>query len=125
MGDRVKLALGELESRVSEVLWDHGGWLTPADVQVHLLQGGHGVGYTTVMTVLARLWGKGQLERQKVGRAFAYHPLRSREQHAASRMEAVLSAVHDKPAALGHFVDTLQPSDREQLLRLLGGRGMR
>lgn len=123
--NRVRLALGELETRVNEVLWDHGGWLTPGEVHELLVATGHAVGYTTVMTVLARLWHKGQLERQKVGRAFAYHPLQTREERAASHMEAMLSAVRDKPMTLSHFVETLQPEERVQLRRLLAAREQR
>jgi predicted transcriptional regulator len=79
--------------------------------------------YTTVMTILVRLWQKGRLERERDGRAFVYRPLETREQHAASRMGEFLVKAGDRPAALAHFLEALPPSDRAQLRRLLQGRG--
>lgn len=116
-----RAAPGSLEQAVLEVLWDHGGWLTPGEVHDRL-DGAHPLGYTTVMTVLVRLWRKGRLERQKTGRAFAYRPSASREQSVAERMEAILAAAADRPTALGHFVERLDAAERAQLQRLLGAR---
>ena len=115
-----KLPMGELEAAVMDVLWDRGGWLTPGEVQ-EVLSGEHRVAYTTVMTILVRLWTKDRLERQRDGRAFAYRPRKSREEHAAERMGELLTGAKDRPLALSHFVDELNPSDRAQLRRMLRG----
>ena len=113
-----RLAMGELEAIVMEILWSRGGWLTPGDV--HETLGEHrDLAYTTVMTILVRLWRKGRLDRQRDGRAYAYRPLQTREEYAASRMEQMLLAAADRPAALAHFVDTLDTADRDQLRRML------
>ena len=114
-----RAAPGSLEQAVLEVLWDHGGWLTPGEVHDRL-DAAHPLGYTTVMTVLVRLWRKGRLERQKTGRAFAYRPTSSREQTVAERMGAILAVAADRPTALGHFVERLDAAERAQLQRLLG-----
>ena len=63
--------------------------------------------YTTIMTVLDRLVRKGKLTRQKVGRAFVYAPVSSRE---AMRRAAVRELLED-------FFD----GSREQLIRFLNG----
>jgi predicted transcriptional regulator len=105
-----------------DALWEQGGWLTPGEVHVALEQHGYELAYTTVMTVLVRLWQKQRVERQRDGRAYAYHPVITREQYVASRMEEVLEAARDRSAALGHFLDTLAPADRVQLRRLLRGQ---
>ncbi|MGH9267295.1 MAG: BlaI/MecI/CopY family transcriptional regulator [Acidimicrobiales bacterium] len=114
-----KLAMGELEGAAMDVLWDRGGWLTPGEVQ-EVLGAERDLAYTTVMTILVRLWQKGRLERQRDGRAYAYRPVASREQHAAARMREMLSAAADRPAALSHFLESLSTGDRAQLRRMLG-----
>ncbi|MGH9116997.1 MAG: BlaI/MecI/CopY family transcriptional regulator [Acidimicrobiales bacterium] len=115
-----RLAMGELEATIMDVLWERGGWLTPGEVH-EVLAADRPLAYTTVMTILVRLWRKGRLERHRDGRAFAYRPLHSREEHAAARMAAMLRAAGDRPAALARFVDELSPADRAQLRRLLHG----
>ena len=111
--------MGELEASVMDVLWDRGGWLTPAEVH-EALEPGRPLAYTTVMTILVRLWQKGRLERQRDGRAYAYRPTRTREEYAADRMGAVLAAAgQDRPLALSHFLEGLGAADRAQLRRLL------
>jgi predicted transcriptional regulator len=117
-----RLAMGALEGAVMDVLWDRGGWLTPGEVH-GVLAVDRPLAYTTVMTILVRLWQKGRLERERDGRAFVYRPLETREQHAASRMGEFLVKAGDRPAALAHFLEALPPSDRAQLRRLLQGRG--
>ena len=112
--------MGELEASVMEVLWDRGGWLTPGEVH-EVLAARRALAYTTVMTILVRLWQKGRLERQRDGRAFAYRPLDTREEYAARRMREVLTAATDRPAVLNHFLSGLPPADRAQLRRLLRG----
>jgi predicted transcriptional regulator len=79
--------------------------------------------YTTFMTILVRLWKKGRLERQRDGRAYAYRPLETREEHAASRMNEWLDAVRDRPRTLAHFLSRLDQQERIQLRRLLQAPG--
>ena len=117
-------APGSLEQAVLETLWDHGGWLTPGEVHDRLGDD-HPLGYTTVMTVLVRLWKKRRLERQKTGRAFAYRPTVTREQYVAERMDAILAAATDRPSALACFVERLDDTERAQLQRLLSARRRR
>ena len=116
-----KLAMGQLESAVMDVVWDRGGWLTPGEVHTELSTR-HAVGYTTVMTVLVRLWRKGRLERQRDGRAYAYHPVETRAEHAAGQMGKLLADARDSTAALSHFVRVMTPDERAQLRRLLARR---
>jgi len=60
---------GALEAEVLAALGSAGRALTPAQVLAEL---GGGLAYTTVMTTLARLHGKGALTRERAGRTFAY-----------------------------------------------------
>lgn len=116
-----RLPMGELEAAVMDVLWDRGGWLTPGEVH-EALSVGRPLAYNTVMTILVRLWQKGRLERERDGRAYAYRPLLSREEHAAAHMGELLAATRDRPLALSRFVEDLSPGDRAQLRRMLRGR---
>ena len=116
-----RLPMGALEGAVMEVLWADGGWLIPAEVHAKL-PAERDLRYTTVMTTLARLHKKDRLERRKDGRAFAYHPTMSRAEWAATRMDDVLNVTGDRSAALAHFLDRLDDSDRSQLRRILADR---
>ena len=55
-----RLSTGELERRVLEVMWARGEAMTPRDVHTVLVQERE-LAYTTVMTILVRLWKKGDL----------------------------------------------------------------
>jgi predicted transcriptional regulator len=114
--------MGELEAQVMDVLWDRGGWSTPGEVHA-VVAADRPLAYTTTMTILVRLWRKGRLERQRDGRAYAYRALASREEHAAAGMSDMLTRVANRPAALAHFLESLGDADRDQLRRMLRGRG--
>ncbi|MBA3653250.1 MAG: BlaI/MecI/CopY family transcriptional regulator [Actinobacteria bacterium] len=113
--------MGELEATVMDTLWRDGGWMTPGDVHDAI---GHerDLAYTTVMTILVRLCNKGRLERERRGRAFAYHPIMTRAEHSAARMREILAAAGDRTSALNHFVKKLRPAERAELRRLLAER---
>ena len=108
---------GELESAVMDVLWDHNGWLTSGEVH-QLLPGSDDRAYSTVLTIVIRLYKKGRLERQRDGKAHAYRPIETREEYTAKRMSELL-AHSDRPTALVHFVSGLSAADRSQLRRAL------
>lgn len=110
--------MGGLEDAVMDVLWHDTGWMTPGEVHGHL-EAERPLAYTTITTVLVRLFEKGRLERRKDGRAFAYHPTSSRAEWTASRMDDALASVGDRRAALTHFLERLDDEDRTQLRRML------
>ncbi|MGH9244292.1 MAG: BlaI/MecI/CopY family transcriptional regulator [Acidimicrobiales bacterium] len=116
-----RLAMGELEGAVMDMLWDRGGWLTPGEVR-KVLAADHPVAYTTVMTILVRLWRKQRVERRRDGRAFAYRPTQGREEYAAEKMRELLADAADRPAALAYFLKSLTRSDRAELRKMLRGR---
>lgn len=87
--------------------------LTPAEA---LEEVDADLAYTTVMTILTRLWKKGLVERHRQGRGFVYRAVVSEEDLAAQRMQEALRPVRDRAATLTRFVDSLSP-DEERLLR--------
>ena len=117
-----RLPRGELEARVMDVLWDAGDWMTPRDVHDAITTPRRPLAYTTVLTILVRLWNKGMLDRQGVGRAYGYRPVAGRDEWAAQRMHEVLESSGDRLVALNHFVDSISAREAAQLRRFLDER---
>lgn len=111
--------LGTLESEVLDVLWAADRPLTSAEVLDRL---DDQLAYTTVMTVLTRLWQKGLVDRRKSGRAFAYSAAVSEAGLVADRMHSALASSGDRTGTMSRFVDSLDSRQREQLRRLLEER---
>lgn len=112
--------MGGLESAVLEQIWSHPDGLTPRDV-LDKLDGD--LAYTTVMTIMNRLWTKGLLDRVKEGRAYRYRPLQSESDLIAAKMSQALNVARDREASLSRFVEALDPGD-EALLRSLLEKGI-
>ena len=112
-------ALGPLEAEVMAVLWQADAPLSVREV-VDRLNAGRAapLAYTTVMTVLSRLAGKGILVREQQGRGFVYTPAVADTAEIAVR--GVLAEFGD--AALARFVDRveLDPALRARLRKLMG-----
>lgn len=111
---------GELEADILGVLWASDDALTPADVNERL---GADLAYTTVMTVLTRLWGKGLVDRTRHGRAYAYRAVVTESELATRRITETLDAASDRNAVLSRFVGSLPKRDLAALRRLLDPKG--
>lgn len=108
--------MGALENIVLSCLWRAKGALTPGEV-VEAID--DPPAYTTIMTILTRLWNKGLVERESRGRAYAYRPLVGESELAARRMRATLEATSDRQGALSHFVGTLSKREERALRKIL------
>lgn len=108
--------MGALEAEVLAALWSSDEALTPGEV-LDVLDAD--LAYTTVMTILTRLWKKGLVVRAPRGRAYAYRPSLSEAELASRRMQAALDHAADRKGALSHFVGTLSPGDEGALRRIL------
>ena len=104
---------GELEGAVLSALWAAQGPMVPAEVQAAV---GGDLAYTTVMTILVRLFDKGVIEREKSGRAYAYRPVVAESDVVADQVRRLLDRGHDRTAVLQGLIEGLGPDD-EQLLR--------
>lgn len=104
---------GELEAQVLAALGQASGPVTAGWVRERL---GSGLAYTTVMTILSRLHGKGAVVRERSGRSFEWTAVADAAGLAALRMRKVLDAETDREAVLTSFVTVLSPGD-ERLLR--------
>jgi predicted transcriptional regulator len=90
--------------------------MTPAQVRDAI---GAGLAYTTVMTVLGRLHGKGMVTREQSGRAYAYTAVRDEATITARQMRQLLDAGTDRAAVLSRFVGALSDEDEQVLAGLL------
>ena len=105
---------GGLEREIHAVLAAGERPMTPARVRDAL---GGDLAYTTVLTVLSRLFDKGEIAREPAGRGYAYSAPYDAAALTARRMALLLDDT-DRAAVLTRFVDGLSPGD-EHLLRSL------
>ena len=112
------MALGSLETLVMDALWAASQPLTVRET-LEILNDGRTppLAYTTVLTVMQRLAGKGALTRTARGRGHAYAPAVADE--AALAVRDVLHAYGD--AAVTHFMDqaAADPELRDRLRALM------
>jgi predicted transcriptional regulator len=111
-------AAGALESEVLGILREAGGPLSPGEVRQRITAGQQAeLSYSTVVTIVSRLYDKGLLARQRAGRGFTYTPV-DEASLAASRMSQALGSGTDRDAVLSRFVSGLSGRDA-RLMRLL------
>jgi len=109
--------IGGLEEQVMDYLWAVAEPATAGEVQSAVAPE---LAYTTVMTVMSRLFDKGRLTRKRHGRSYAYAPSVSEAEHRAGEMAASLTDSGDRAAVLSRFVDSLNETDAHTLRALLG-----
>jgi predicted transcriptional regulator len=110
-------ANGRLAAEIRAVLRRAAGPLTPGETAERL---GGQLSYSTVVTVLTRLYAKQQLTRTPRGRAYAYALVTDEAGLAAARMRGLLEERPDRVAVLTRFVDGLTSADEDLLRQLLG-----
>jgi len=116
-------ALGAQELAIMKVIW------RLKDVSVRevyeTLRERRPVAYTTVMTMMNTLEGKGYLKRELDGRAFRYRPAVPERRVVSKMVKEFVERVFDGSTAplLAHLVTSTELSDeeREELRRLIDG----
>ncbi|MCK6537514.1 MAG: BlaI/MecI/CopY family transcriptional regulator [Verrucomicrobiae bacterium] len=112
-------ALGELETAVLDVLWSSPTALSVREVLTHVRRRPP-LAYTTVLTVLDRLHGKGVVVREKEGKAYHYSPRVTREAWFGERAARALAgaAPGRDEAVLLAFLDSTERVDPQLLDKL-------
>jgi predicted transcriptional regulator len=115
--------LHELEGEVMEEMWRLGEANVRRVLDDLNARSDKQRAYTTVMTIMAKLYRKGLLTRRRQGKGDVYAITMTREEYLAARAQAGAAALVDAygDAALVHFakhMDALDPKRREQLRRL-------
>ena len=117
----------ELELEVMGVVWERGE-VSVREVMEAVNRGAPKQrAYTTYMTVLARLEGKGMVERSRTGKTDFYRPLYLRDQYADLRARAEVDSIVDQfgEVALAHIarqMAQLDPQRRRALQRIARGK---
>jgi len=116
-------ALHELESEVMEAVWALEEASVRRVMEVLNEKASKPRAYTTYMSVMRRLDGKGLLRRRREGKTDFYRPAYTREEYAQLRAQSEVEALVDRygDAALGHFarqIAQLDPDRRRALQRL-------
>jgi predicted transcriptional regulator len=101
---------GQLEKAIMDVVWSSDRPQRVREVRERLRYG-RPVAYTTVMTVMDILHGKGVLQRQKQGRAWLYWPAEAREDHDARLMAEVLRSGGDHQVTMRRFVERVSDDE--------------
>lgn len=127
MGADAKIppVLHELEAEVMDAVWGaNGSEITVREV-MDAVNGrpGPARAYTTYMTIMRRLDGKGLLTRRREGKTDIYRPVHTRAEYADLRAQAGVEELVERygDLALSHFarrMAELDPERRRQLQRL-------
>ena len=114
--------LGPLEYAVMQALWAGSPMTVPAVLGVVNEQraADGALAYTTVMTVLSRLYNKGLVVRDRRGRGYAYAPRFSEPGLVAHLSERDVEELLERygEVALAHFAAAVDRADERLLARL-------
>jgi predicted transcriptional regulator len=118
--------LHELEAEIMDEVWARNACTVRDVLDALNARSPTARAYTTVMTVMQRLDGKGLLQRERHGRRDVYVASLSRDAYAQARAGAQVGALVDEygDVALAHFarhMSQLDPQRREQIRRLADG----
>ena len=118
--DPIARYLGGLQAEVLDIYWR----LESATVREALddLNGRRKqkLAYTTVLTLVSRLWQRGLLEREPEGRGFRYRAVRSRDQLLAELSDELIDRLLDDfgEVAVARLGERLERLDPDRLRRL-------
>jgi predicted transcriptional regulator len=95
--DPVARELGTAQAELLNILWRRGSATVPELVESVTKK--RDVAYTTILTLVQRLHGRGLLAREPEGRGFRYRPTRTREELLADWSDELIDRL------LGEFGD--------------------
>ena len=108
---------GNLEQQVMNILLENSVALKPSEVQAKLDQP---FAYTTIMTILQRLYKKGVLIRERDGNAYRYAPKLSKDKYATSTLNNMYQNLLEAygTLAISHFIESVKKDPKHhQLLK--------
>jgi BlaI family transcriptional regulator, penicillinase repressor len=122
-GLEVPPPLHELEAEVMEEMWYRGEASVREVMEALNADADKERAYTTYMTIMTRLDGKGLLDRRREGKTDFYTPRHTRDQYSDLRARAELDSIVDQfgELALAHIArqwGRLDPERRRALRRL-------
>lgn len=114
--------LGELEKQIMDIVWELNGCST-REVLTKLKKN-RKLAYTTVATILHRLYDKGLLARKEKRIGYVYSPKLSKERYGKNIARVFLSKFIDSfgdtaIASFAESIDKLPEEKRKNLLELI------
>src|SRR5712692_7674163 len=97
--DPVARYLGDLQAAVMEIFWRRES-ATVREV-ADQLNTKRSLAYTTVLTLVSRLWSRGLLTRQPEGRGFRYRAAKSRDEFLAELSDQLIDRLFADFGAIG------------------------
>lgn len=110
---------GNLEAVIMDLAWSSAEPMT-VRAMLGAIDREPPLAYTTVLTVMDNLHGKGYLVRERQGRAFIYRPAKSREDFAAELMSELLHDSGDRSTTLLRFIGNMDADELSRLRSALG-----
>lgn len=114
--EQLKQPLGALEADIMGVIWELN--LVSVRQVFSRLKKSRKIAYTTIMTVMSRLFEKGILKRRlNNDGAYIYHPAQGKEDFlAATSKKAVTNLIRTfGEVGVAQFIDFLETSDSKKL----------
>lgn len=104
--------LGPLELEIMECIWEKGD-STVSDIHSCLTKKRE-IAYTTVMTIMMRLWQKNYLKRTKDGKNYIYTPKKTKDQTIKNTVSQVLESLISKFGieAVAYFSDEVEKYEK-------------
>jgi predicted transcriptional regulator len=121
----LELRLHELEAAIMDAVWSKNLQSFAVSEVLAGLEKQRDIAYTTVMTVVSRLYTKGLLSRERDGKRYLYSPKLTREQFLEATAREVLDgAVSDQRAMamLAEKVSVASANDLDDLEALIRRR---
>ena len=116
----LKSSLFDLEAEIMEVVWDFPEPHFSVQDVCDALQQHREIAYTTTMTTVSRLFDKGLLSRQKIGRKYVYQATQTREEFIISLTKQVVSSLPEmgQQTAMALLIDLVSDAADEDLEHL-------
>ncbi len=113
--------LGELEEKIMKIIWNSERELKPSEVQVLLDKK---YAYTTVMTVMSRLFEKKLLKRRQKGKAFFYYASRKKDSFLKPKLSNLFKNILESygDLAINQFIDSLDEAEIKKIKDKLNER---
>lgn len=109
--------LGKLEAQLMEILWNADRALNVEETREALAKAGKASAYTTIMTTLSRMYNKGLLAREMIGKAYYYTPRVSQRELTSGVTKQVIDGLLGAFAepAMAYFVEALSDDYPDKL----------
>ena len=122
--DPVARYLGELQAEVLHVFWERESATVREVVEDLNKRRRRKLAYTTVLTLVSRLFGRGLLHREPEGRGFRYRPAKSREELLAGLSDELIDRLLDDfgELAIARFDARVGELDSDRKAKLRAAR---